>query len=108
MISWGGWGWRWLDPNPFPSWWTGDAAGFYATFPDWDPEQLLAPGTDRVNNDKKLVKAYNVDNENWNFKNAFRYRHKQDTSLNALYADGHVEAREIGTVLRRDVSVCFK
>ncbi len=34
-----------------------------------------------------------------------RFRHAANTKTNMMFVDGHVEAREVGTVLARDVSV---
>jgi prepilin-type N-terminal cleavage/methylation domain-containing protein/prepilin-type processing-associated H-X9-DG protein len=37
------------------------------------------------------------------FASAFRFRHVQNTTLNGLFADGHVESRKVGEVLYKDI-----
>lgn len=39
--------------------------------------------------------------------NAMRFRHMNNTEINALFADGHVESRKIGEVTAGDVSVNY-
>ena len=37
------------------------------------------------------------------YASAFRFRHINNTTLNALFADGHCESRKVGEVLLKDV-----
>ncbi|MEM6313665.1 MAG: prepilin-type N-terminal cleavage/methylation domain-containing protein [Planctomycetota bacterium] len=48
---------------------------------------------------------YNVDWVSYSFDSAFRFRHRQNQSLNMLFVDGHVEPRAIGELTPRDIAV---
>jgi prepilin-type processing-associated H-X9-DG protein len=56
------------------------------------------------------VGRFNRDNiDPFNFKlNGFRYRHINNSKMNALFGDGHVEPRSLGEVFWRDVCVDVK
>jgi prepilin-type N-terminal cleavage/methylation domain-containing protein/prepilin-type processing-associated H-X9-DG protein len=54
------------------------------------------------------LKAANVDDVFSDGAHAMRFRHLNNTSLNALFADGHAESRKLGDVKARDICVNFK
>ncbi|HEV7300086.1 MAG TPA: type II secretion system protein [Tepidisphaeraceae bacterium] len=52
------------------------------------------------------LKTNNRDVNNfWSFRIAMRFRHMTNTTANLLFADGHVEARKLGQVTVRDISM---
>jgi prepilin-type N-terminal cleavage/methylation domain-containing protein/prepilin-type processing-associated H-X9-DG protein len=58
---------------------------------------------------RSLQKRHNRDESDiWTFHSHLRFRHLQNTSLNALFVDGHVEGRKVGEVMVRDVTVTFR
>jgi hypothetical protein len=56
---------------------------------------------------KVFQKKYNRDVAKWynagGWPTHLRFRHKNNTRLAALCLDGHVESREVGTVMVRDI-----
>lgn len=50
------------------------------------------------------IKQYNQDLQNYT-KCMMRYRHKENTSMNVLYVDGHVEGKAIGEFKRKELCV---
>ena len=54
---------------------------------------------------KSQLIAANVDWLGGNNANAMRFRHLNNTTLNALFVDGHVEGRKLGDVTARDICV---
>jgi prepilin-type N-terminal cleavage/methylation domain-containing protein/prepilin-type processing-associated H-X9-DG protein len=83
----------------------------YFTGPEYS--NLVAPGYDgihasQLNNVTLAVcQAQNMDNLNlaWNSACDQRYRHMDNTQMNALYVDGHVESKLIGSV--RAIDICI-
>jgi prepilin-type processing-associated H-X9-DG protein/prepilin-type N-terminal cleavage/methylation domain-containing protein len=51
------------------------------------------------------LKASNTDFADNSPVNTMRFRHMNNSSVNALFVDGHVESRPLGTVIARDVCV---
>ena len=84
------------SPSPSPAW------------PATNYELPVAPGqtSGPADRSKAGQERFNID---WptgpTFETAFRFRHKQNESLNLLFVDGHVEARLLGQLTARDVSV---
>ncbi|MEM9883148.1 MAG: DUF1559 domain-containing protein [Planctomycetota bacterium] len=98
------------------------ADGFRAGFFDWyglltnntggwaqaNYDLPLAIGVDGspTARSKAGQEQYNVD---WtglgDFTTAFRFRHANNTQLNMLFTDGHVEARLVGELTPRDIAV---
>jgi prepilin-type N-terminal cleavage/methylation domain-containing protein/prepilin-type processing-associated H-X9-DG protein len=106
FISWG-----YADPCNWTNWWADPNNGF-------NMEQVAPPAQDmsfvslnpgdatyigKVNRDG----GSNGDEFPWNILTVGhqRYRHLGDTSANFLFFDGHVEARKMGEVLYKDLSI---
>jgi prepilin-type N-terminal cleavage/methylation domain-containing protein/prepilin-type processing-associated H-X9-DG protein len=57
----------------------------------------------------KLINAQNIDTfnslTNYGATCQMRFRHLNNTTVNALFIDGHVESRLIGAVVAKDISV---
>ncbi len=51
-----------------------------------------------------IIKQYNKDLQDYR-KCQMRFRHRDNTSINLLYADGHVESKAIGEVKRREILI---
>lgn len=86
------WGHGYLYPKPLDSWFT-----------DYNrPVGIDGSGSTAIN----VMRANNRDIYNESFpssRNAMRFRHLGNTSANFLFADGHVEARKIGTVMLPEI-----
>ena len=85
--------------NSPPAWQTTPFAGY---------NNLIGISTDQTNCSwqgtvtPSSLKAANVDYTG-GVINAMRFRHLRNTSMNALFVDGHVESRKLGTVYARDI-----
>lgn len=77
-------------------------------------DQALPPGADTSAAGEVLQKKWNKDfggapwapvdaAESWG--SAFRFRHLNNTTLNALYADGHCESKKVGEIKYKDICV---
>lgn len=98
-------GWAWFGGHyfaePAPSWVdlnTPPAVGGLASIPWSGASMATAINT---------IKAWNKDFQEEKACN-MRYRHMDNTRMNVLYADGHVESKAIGELLRRDLCVNVK
>jgi len=98
----GGWQYSWgtyfVAPNVQPS----------QTWIDSYYNQPIPPGADGGDG-AVLQKQWNKDFPGLfysgpeAFKSAFRFRHLQNTTLNALFVDGHCESRKVGEVTYKDI-----
>lgn len=74
----------------------------------------IPPGKHGNNaNGKALQKTHNVDlrtafTEPDAWRSHLRFRHMKNTRMAALCVDGHVETREVGTVMDRDIFTNYK
>jgi prepilin-type processing-associated H-X9-DG protein len=109
-----GWFITWGGPAPgqtvtWTNWWADPDMGF-------DENQVAPPATNMSYNlldatSPNWVGHVNIDGGDTDFPWAMdlvgfqRYRHMGNTSANFLYFDGHVEAKKIGEVLYRDLSI---
>jgi prepilin-type N-terminal cleavage/methylation domain-containing protein/prepilin-type processing-associated H-X9-DG protein len=58
---------------------------------------------------KSVLLASNTDNTPTSvYANAMRFRHMSNSTMNALFVDGHVESRVLGQVVARDICLNFK
>jgi prepilin-type processing-associated H-X9-DG protein len=57
---------------------------------------------------KSSLAAANTDDTGTGNHNAMRFRHMNNTRCNLLFADGHVESRQLGDVKARDICVNWK
>jgi prepilin-type N-terminal cleavage/methylation domain-containing protein/prepilin-type processing-associated H-X9-DG protein len=58
---------------------------------------------------KSVLQAANVDNLPTSvYDNGMRFRHLSNTTMNALFIDGHVEPRVLGQVVARDICLNWK
>jgi prepilin-type N-terminal cleavage/methylation domain-containing protein/prepilin-type processing-associated H-X9-DG protein len=87
-----GWGTYYTIDSPM-SW----ASSYY--------DQYLHPGQDTSANGAILQKTWNKDYPTNQWASAFRFRHMNNTSLNALFTDGHVESKKVGEIKYRDICV---
>ncbi len=89
----GWWNHHFIDPPP--SWYTGPL--------DMPPTvgDVAYTGNDLATA-ISIIKQYNKDFQNPT-KCQMRYRHRNNTSINVLYADGHVESKAIGELKRREL-----
>lgn len=85
-------------PNPY--------GGATATWTDYDAHVTLnnAYATPTLSNLRAQNRDYNnaVDGYHWN---NFRFRHVKNTTLNVLGVDGHVEARQLGNLKRKEICI---
>jgi len=101
----GGWQYSWgtyfIAPNVQPT----------QTWIDSYYSQVIPPGNSGGDG-TVLQKQYNKDfagtpwgptNGSEFFASAFRFRHMQNSTLNALFVDGHCESRKIGEITYRDI-----
>ena len=92
------WGTYLVFPNPQPS----------QTWVDGMYSQPLRPGS-KDGDGRVLQKQWNKDFAGWpwegedNTASAFRFRHIGNTTLNALYADGHCESKKVGELVLKDI-----
>ena len=89
-LTWGGH--AFVDPSPA----------------SWDNLDTRMPVGQNQTNDIQFLKDNNIDPDAWNWRNFMRYRHMDNTGINLLYVDGHVESKKIGEVMRRDMCVNWK
>jgi hypothetical protein len=58
---------------------------------------------------RALQRQYNIDLVNiFSWQSHLRFRHKNNTMLAALCADGHVETRRVGEVMVKDICTNYK
>jgi prepilin-type N-terminal cleavage/methylation domain-containing protein/prepilin-type processing-associated H-X9-DG protein len=102
----GGWQFYWgtymVTPNPKPS----------DTWVDGMYNQTIRPGA-ADGDGAVLQKQWNKDfggapwapaNAGEDWASAFRFRHINNTTLNAVFADGHCESRKVGEVKYKDIA----
>jgi prepilin-type N-terminal cleavage/methylation domain-containing protein/prepilin-type processing-associated H-X9-DG protein len=104
FVAWGSLGWpgrAWADVDPAYS-----GYDYNALVPLGEDGNLTNPAAGSAN----WVGLANRDAANWGefTVNAFRYRHLNNTRINLLFGDGHVEGRALGEVFWRDVCVQVK
>lgn len=78
------------------------------TSASWDNIDTPMPLGQNQANDIASLRLANIDNTAWDWKNFMRYRHMNNTSINVLYADGHVDSRKLGEIMRKELCVNFK
>jgi len=111
--QWDGYGNSAGEVASYPGGWQYGWGTYYVTTPldDWAwgyYDQPIPPGSDGGDG-AILQKQWNKDFSGvWYggpeaFKTAFRFRHLGNTTLNALFVDGHVESRKVGTLKYRDL-----
>jgi prepilin-type N-terminal cleavage/methylation domain-containing protein/prepilin-type processing-associated H-X9-DG protein len=101
----GGWQYSWgtyfISPNVQPS----------QTWIDSYYNQVIPPGNEGGDG-ALLQKKWNKDfagtpwgpvNAGEFFASAFRFRHMGNTTLNALFVDGHCEPKKVGEILYKDI-----
>jgi prepilin-type N-terminal cleavage/methylation domain-containing protein/prepilin-type processing-associated H-X9-DG protein len=113
--SMGGWQWFWgtffiSPPAPPMNQWVNDD-GMY--------DRAIQPGGAGGADNVTLQKIYNRDyplGKPWgaapngvpDWPSMFRFRHMNNTTLNALFVDGHVESRKVGEVKLKEVCTNYK
>jgi prepilin-type processing-associated H-X9-DG protein len=95
------WGHCFYKPVPASSWINSDRP--------IQPGALDAQDNPTADYARSLQKRHNRDESDiWTFHSHLRFRHMQNTSLNALFVDGHVEGRKVGEVMVRDITVTYR
>jgi prepilin-type N-terminal cleavage/methylation domain-containing protein/prepilin-type processing-associated H-X9-DG protein len=81
---------------PNPGWSYYNSSGYY--------QRAALGAAVNGNNTLASIKKNNIDPTSapWNGPN-MRFRHMNNTVMNAVFADGHVESRVIGTVMVREI-----
>lgn len=107
-ISWSG-GYGWIFVYPFP-WNVGNTLTGNNLVSLGNVGPFDAPGG---NVTKAALEFYNKDATSYGYsptgraQNDMRFRHMNNTEINALFADGHVETRKLGDVHVKDLGVSY-